>query len=145
MVCAVGNPEFDRLAGARYILVTTFRKDGTPVATPVWQASQDHRLLVMTDRSSGKVKRLRRNQDVLVAPCDVRGSLQGEPVQGRATVIEDSAEVAAGRKLIERRYGLTAKVMSLAQRLRGKKASQVVLLGIEITEQPHIPNLGEHH
>jgi hypothetical protein len=56
------------LAKSKYISLTTFRRDGTPVATPVWVAQQGDELVVYTVRSSGKAKRLRNSSRVSVAP-----------------------------------------------------------------------------
>jgi PPOX class probable F420-dependent enzyme len=66
------NTAIDALGSAKYISVTTFRKDGTPVATPVWLVRDGASLMVITDPTSGKAKRLRNNPAVLVSPCDMR-------------------------------------------------------------------------
>lgn len=58
-----------RLAHARCISLTTFRRDGSPVATPVWFVSDSDRLLIWTFADRGKVKRIRRDPHVTVAPC----------------------------------------------------------------------------
>ena len=64
--------------------LTSFRKDGSEVATTVWFALHDGRLLMRTDSTSFKVKRMRRNPSVTVAPCNARGQVKGEPIPGRA-------------------------------------------------------------
>ena len=66
------------LAGEKYISLTTFKKDGTTAATPVWVVSDDgRRLLVLTGPDTWKVKRLRRNPRVVVAASDYRGRMRG--------------------------------------------------------------------
>ena len=72
--------DVEKLARGRYLSLTTFRRDGTPVATPVWVARQGDELVVYTARSSGKVKRLRNNNRVLLAPCNMRGRVNGDVV-----------------------------------------------------------------
>jgi len=100
--------DVERLARARYLSLTTFRRDGTPVATPVWVARQGDELLVYTARSSGKVKRLRNNDRVLLAPCDMRGRVRGDVVEGTAR-LQDDAESAIS--LMRRKYGLQARLL----------------------------------
>jgi hypothetical protein len=78
------------------------------VATPVWVARQGDELVVYTARSSGKVKRLRNNSRVLLAPCDMRGRVTGDVVEGTAR-LQDDAESAIS--LIRREYGLQALLL----------------------------------
>jgi PPOX class probable F420-dependent enzyme len=87
----------------KYISVTTYRRDGTAVATPMWFVQQGDRLLVQTGVASGKAKRIRRNPAVRVAACTARGQLRGQPVSGVARVLAGSEADAAG-KLIARKY-----------------------------------------
>jgi PPOX class probable F420-dependent enzyme len=100
---AVGTLE--ELARRRHSLVVTFRRDGTPVATPVWAAVADGRVYARTERGSGKVKRLLHDSRALVAPCTARGRQLGPPLPMRGRVLaareEDIAEGA-----LANRYGL---------------------------------------
>jgi hypothetical protein len=98
------------LAKSKYISLTTLRRDGTPVATPVWVARQGDELVVYTARSSGKAKRLRNNGRVLVAPCDMRGRVTGDAVEGTAR-LQDDAETAVTISLIRQRYGIQARLL----------------------------------
>ncbi len=90
------------LAKEPFISVTTFKRDGTAVATPVWCVGENGTLLVYTEANSGKVKRIRHNAHVTVAPCSARGEPRGPAVEADATVIAGSEEVAA---LLSRKYG----------------------------------------
>ncbi|MFF4230533.1 PPOX class F420-dependent oxidoreductase [Streptomyces sp. NPDC001820] len=92
-------------ADARYISVTTFRKDGTGVATPVWFAVDGGELVVWTRSDSWKVKRLRNDSRVVVTVCDARGrTAEGAPsAEGTARLL-DAAGTAAIRKLLARKY-----------------------------------------
>lgn len=119
------TPSLDLIAKGKYLSLTTFRRDGTPVATPVWLARDGDALVVTTEVTSGKVKRLRNNPDVLIAPCDVRGRLRGEPVEARAT-LQDEAGSARTTALITRRYGLMGRVLMR----RGRSEDRI---GIVIT------------
>ena len=63
------------LGGSRYVSLTTFRRDGTPVATAVWQAVRGEEMFVVSDAGAGKVKRIRNNGRVVVTACDIRGRI----------------------------------------------------------------------
>ena len=100
-----GPVDLATLAASKYLSLTTFRRDGSAVATPVWLVRDGDALLVTTQASSGKVKRIRNNPAVLLAPCDARGRMKGEQVPGRA-VLQDAEATVRTTGLIRRRYGL---------------------------------------
>jgi uncharacterized protein len=110
--------DLDVLGDAKYLLLTTFRRDGTPVATPVWFArtAQDA-VVVVTQADSGKVKRLRNDPRCTVAPCDVRGRTEVPAVAATGRTLDGQAAADADRALA-RRYGLAWHLFGLAARLR---------------------------
>src|SRR3954466_10805255 len=79
--------ELQALFPGRYLSVTSFKRDGTGVATPVWFVSDGGRLFALTDLHSPKVRRMRRNPNVLIASCRVDGKPRGAPVPARAEVL----------------------------------------------------------
>lgn len=85
-------------------LVVTYRKDGTPVPTPVWAAENEGRLYVRSERTCGKVKRLRKDARVLIAPCTVRGKPLGPPLEATGRLLSPEEEPRAERALAGR-YG----------------------------------------
>ena len=87
----------------RYLSITSYKRDGQGVATPVWFVCRDGRLLVQTDAASGKVKRIRRNPQVRVAVCTASGRLRGEQVPAVAEILP-RAEVGAVERLIAGKY-----------------------------------------
>ena len=87
----------------KYLSLTSFRRDGTGVATPVWFVEADGRLLVETDAGSYKVRRIRRNPQVTIAPCTATGRLCGTPVSAWAELLPD-AEVARVDRLMGDKY-----------------------------------------
>lgn len=115
----------DLLAEGKYLSLTTFKRDGTPVATPVWLARDGETLVVTTEGTSGKAKRLRNNPDVLIASCDMRGRLTSEQIPARA-LLQDGASSERIAALITRRYGLLGRLLMR----RGRPEDRV---GIEIT------------
>jgi len=80
------------------------------VATPVWFVQEAGRLLVQTDANSGKVKRIRRNPHVLVAPCTATGRLLADPVPARAELLGD-AEVGWVERLLAAKYRIDLLVI----------------------------------
>lgn len=105
---------FEKLTNERYASLTTFRKDGRAVATPVWFATDNDRILVVTGAESGKVKRIRRNPHVTVAPCDRTGKVTGDAFDAAAHLLPDSA----GKRvdiLLNKKYGMAKRLISLLQ------------------------------
>jgi hypothetical protein len=94
-------------------LLVTYRRDGTPVPTPVWAAEADGRLYVRTERTAGKVKRLRNDPRLLVAPCTVRGRPLGSPLEATARMLACKDEPLAERVLAAR-YGLGRAIFEWA-------------------------------
>lgn len=117
------------LATATYVLLTTYRKDGTPVGTPVWAVAHEDKLYVWTETNSWKVKRIGRNPSVTVQPCGVRGAPRGEVVAATARLL-DGAETDQVRRWLRKKYWLAGPLTILTSTLvRGKSGT----IGIEIT------------
>lgn len=89
--------------GGKFLSVTSYKRDGTGVATPVWFVTEGGRYLVMTDARSGKVKRIRRDPFVRIAACSARGRPKMEPVPAHAEILPPS-ETERVTRLIARRY-----------------------------------------
>lgn len=117
------------LADAQFVLLTTFRRDGTEVPTPVWVAPLDGALGVWTAGSSGKIKRIRRNDAVTVAECDRRGEPLGAAVPGTAVVL-DAAGSRRVRGAVRRKYGLLGLVLTTLIPLRSRGRGEA---GLAIT------------
>jgi hypothetical protein len=104
------------LAAAKRSLLITYRRDGTPVPTPVWAAPAGGLLYVRSERASGKIKRLRRDPRLLVAPCTARGRPLGRPLEARGRVLGGDEELIAERTLAAR-YGSGRELFELAMDL----------------------------
>jgi uncharacterized protein len=123
-------PTFAEVTKAKYILLTTFTKDGRPKPTPIWVAPDgDGRLLVITEADSWKVKRIRNTPRVTLAVCDLRGKPKSEPVDATATIL-DKSETETVYRAIGRRYGIVGKVFNAFSKLRGGSEKNV---GLELT------------
>jgi len=106
----------EQIRRAKFICVETFKKSGEGVRTPVWFAVKDDLIYFHTPANSGKVKRLRRNPRVRVAPCSRFGKIEGDWFEGQASEISDEEEVKKVIKLVNSRLGLLDKLISLFHR-----------------------------
>lgn len=127
----MSNVDVERLARGKYLSLTTFKKDGSSVATPVWVARDGNELVVVTDATSGKAKRIRNNGHVLLAPCDVRGKITGPSVDGTAR-LTNSTETEHIAAQIKRKYGLAYTAIGLLEKLRRREANGSVGIRIEV-------------
>lgn len=116
-----------RLGRERYVSLATFRRDGRAVPTPVWVAEHAGRLYVFTEGSAGKVKRLRNDARVRVAPCDVRGSLRGDWASGRGRIVADAATRDAGYAALLAKYAWQMRLANALSRLTGRIRHRALL------------------
>lgn len=120
-----------RIGEESFVQLTTFRRDGTPVPTPVWVAAvADGSLVVTTPTGSGKVKRLRHTPEVELRPCSRRGRVpDGAPVLAAYAEVDASEEtVASTHRALAAKYGLEFRlVMGVERLLRRGPVDRVVL------------------
>jgi len=108
---------------AKYISLETFRKTGVGVRTPVWFAADPaapQTFYLYSEADAGKVKRIRNNARVRVAPCDMRGKVRGEWVDGQARIL-DGAEASQAQDILRRKYGWMKRMGDFFSRLMGHK------------------------
>jgi PPOX class probable F420-dependent enzyme len=119
--------ELADLGAAKYVLLTTFRKDGRGVPTPIWVVPFDDGLAVWTPVESGKIKRIRRSGRVTLAPCTVGGQPTGDTVEAEAR-IGDGADTDRVRKALGRKYGMYGRITVWGSKLRRGAAGTVAVL-----------------
>jgi PPOX class probable F420-dependent enzyme len=109
----VTEPEttgFDHLEGYKHCLLVTFRRNGEPAPTPVWFGLGGGKVVyARSEARVGKVKRIRANPRVLVAPCDNRGKPKGPAAEGRARILP-AAEEEVAERAIQANFGLGRKM-----------------------------------
>lgn len=122
-----------QFAKSNYVSLETYRKTGVPVKTPVWFVQDvSHRdptitvLYIYSEADAGKVKRIRNNTVVRVAPCNIRGSLRGTWVGGRARICSDE-EADHGQELLRQKYGLLKRGGDFFARLLGHKQTVIAV------------------
>lgn len=109
---------FSNLQGHNFMSLTTFRKNGEPVSTPVWFAQEGEKLYVLTAANAGKVKRIRNNAQVEVAPCTASGKPLGMAAEAMASILPGDKALYAITAL-NRKYGFQKRVFDLFHLLRG--------------------------
>lgn len=118
------------LGASDFIQLTTFRRTGEGVPTPVWVVPDGDTLAVFTPAGTGKLKRIRHTPRVTVAECSRRGRVDGDvvPVVAHATATAEPAEVERVTRLLAGKYGLQFKIAMLAERVfaRGERRREVI-------------------
>ena len=113
---------FAPISGMTYIQLTTFRRDGTPVATPVHVAAEPHEPDVAYFRTwdtTGKAKRLRHTPAVRVAPSTFRGRALGPAIRAEARLLDGEASQHAARLLASKHPILHGRLIPWYHRRRG--------------------------
>jgi len=119
--------QFDR---QKYLNLETYRRNGSGVKTPVWFVEDEGVLYVRTLANSGKVKRIRRNSRVRIAPCTVRGELLGAWVEARAELVEGAQEKRV-QQLLKRKYGIQKIMFDWLGRLNRSQSATLAIRLIE--------------
>ena len=117
----------EQLGSEKYVLLTTYRKDGRAVPTPLWVVPDGAGLAVWTPKDAGKVKRIRNNGRVTVRACDMRGNPRGDAVEAQARLGDAADRLRVGAAL-QRKYGLVGRLTMLGSRLRRGTHGTVAIL-----------------
>jgi PPOX class probable F420-dependent enzyme len=126
------DPAFAALGSERFVSLTTFRRSGEGVSTPVWVARDGDALVVTTPEGSGKVKRLRHTPRVELRPCSRTGRVDDAvaPLVASAEILSDEASGHRLTDLIRRKYGLEYRIVMGIERLSRSGRRRRVLLRI---------------
>jgi hypothetical protein len=109
----------EEIESEKCISLETYRKNNQPVRTPVWFVIKDDLIYVVTRDQTGKVKRLRNNQQVKIATCNFKGKIKGQWISGTAKILtEDETKDAV--KWREKKYGLMAKISKFLSKGKGE-------------------------
>jgi uncharacterized protein len=121
-----GAVDLDALFPGRFLSVTSFRRNGSGVATPLWSVNDGTRLYAFTDLHSAKIRRIRHHPQVLVAACRPNGRLRGPRVPAEADVLTSNEELERVRRLMLDRYPISYRLVMFGYRLgrlfRGRSA-----------------------
>jgi len=126
---------FLALGKQKYLSLTTFRRSGATVATPVWFARPEENVYVYSAATAGKIKRIRNNPQVQLAVCTIRGREKGPTIGAVARIVTDPQEQARAKAALDAKYWMTRRLLGLLNRLidrvQGRKAAaNIVYLAI---------------
>ena len=118
----------EQFSKKKYINLETYKRDNTPVKTPVWFVIDKGLVYIITRESTGKVKRLKNNQNVRVVPCSFKGEIKNEWVNGKAQKVTGS-ESDNVIKLRKKKYGFAVRLSGLFTSQKGN----LVVYSIDLT------------
>ena len=126
---------FTNLAKEKYISLTTFRKTGEAVITPVWFAESKGTIYAETGVNAGKLKRIRHKERVTLAACTMSGRVTGAEIVGRARVLSEPQEIKVAKAAMSQKYGLTRSlyyfILDTISTIRRKFQMNLVYIAIE--------------
>jgi PPOX class probable F420-dependent enzyme len=132
---------FDSLSSAQYANLTTFRRNGTAVSTPVWFAIYEPTgtVYLETGVNAGKVKRILHTPQVTLAQCTANGKVTGETIEGQARVVTDTEEIFRARGALHRKYGFRRQaiysIMYLIDSIRRTAEWERAYIAIDLMEK----------
>ena len=128
-----GSNQMHPLAERRYVRLTTFRRDGEPVHTTVWQVFVDGALYIHTGDQTGKAKRLRANGRAELASSDGRGRIKGEPIEATGTTLngENPRHLESA---FRDKYGWQYRAVRMTERPRRKTIGEPTFFRFEIDQ-----------
>ena len=127
MLPAMANTTKSLIEAAQYVSLESYKPNGGAVQTPVWCAPFEDRLVVFTNVNSYKVKRLRRQPDLKLAPCNARGTVHGPWVAGSATIHSDAEENRSAFRALLKKYTWQMGSMMFFARFTGRHKQWVIL------------------
>jgi hypothetical protein len=117
-VTNMSEDKLSQLSRFRYINIETLKKNGSVVRTPIWFIIYEGIIFFRTDSKSGKVKRIRNNPHVRIAPCDIRGNIKGTWFDGNAK-FADTKESSMVFSMIDKKYGFLTALIRSFNKIRG--------------------------
>ena len=126
--------ERDAILKAQYVAFTTYRRDGTPVVTPVWAAAEGDSLFIFSNPNAGKVKRVRNSSRATVAPCTATGTITGAALPAEAYLLSED-QMPKVWSLLVKKYGIAARLFVAYDALRSL-VGKTRAAGIEVRLAP---------
>ena len=126
---------FANLDKEKYMSLTTFRKTGEAVITPVWFAESKGTIYVGTGVNAGKLKRIRHTERVALAACTMSGKVTGSEIEGKARVVSEPQEMSEAEAALSKKYGLARSIyyfiLNTINTIRRKPRMDEVYMAIE--------------
>ena len=110
-----------------YLNLATFKRNGDAVETPMWFVTIDATVYLFTDGTSYKVKRLRRDDRIRIAPCNVSGNVSGEWVDGTGEIVDDDAVAKRVYAELKSKYGWQMRLLDVVSTLGGRIGGRAII------------------
>ena len=114
------DSRFDQFIDQKYLSLETYKRDNTPIQTPVWFVTDKGQFYITTKETTGKVKRLRNNQNARIAVCSMKGDIKSDWVDVGLEKIPQESDVEKIVKLRKKKYGFSARLISMFTSQKGK-------------------------
>ena len=114
------DSRFDQFIDQKYLSLETYKRDNTPIQTPVWFVTYKEQFYITTKETTGKVKRLRNNQNARIAVCSMKGDIKSNWVDVGLEKISEESDVEKIVKLRKKKYGFSARLISMFTSQKGK-------------------------
>ena len=114
------DSRLDQFIDQKYLSLETYKRDNTSVQTPVWFVIDNDQLYIITKETTGKVKRLRNNQNARIAVCSMKGDIKSDWVDVGLENIPEESDVEKIVKLRKKKYGFSARLISMFTSQKGK-------------------------
>ena len=109
----------DKIKSEKYISLETYRKDNQAVKTPVMFIIKNDSIIIITREQTGKIKRLRNNQNVKIATCSMKGKISMPWISGTAQILTDKETITENVKIRDKKYGFFSKISKFLTRNKG--------------------------
>ena len=114
------DSRLEQFTDQKYISLETYKKDQTPIKTPVWFVIDNEQIYITTKETTGKVKRLRNNSNARIAICSMKGDVKSNWVNVGVKKILDDNNVEKIVKLRKKKYGFSARLIGVFTSQKGK-------------------------
>ena len=114
------DSRFNQFIDQKYLSLETYKRDNTPIQTPVWFVIDNDQLYITTKETTGKVKRLRNNQNARIAVCSMKGDIKSDWVDVGLEKIPEESNIEKIVKLRKKKYGFSARLVSMFTSQKGK-------------------------
>jgi len=121
------DSRFNQFIDQKYLSLETYKRDNTPVQTPVWFVIDNDQLYITTKETTGKVKRLRNNQNARIAVCSMKGDIKSNWVDVGLENIPEESDVEKIVKLRKKKYGFSARLVSMFTSQKGKTVAYSIV------------------
>ena len=121
------DSRFNQFIDQKYLSLETYKRDNTPIQTPVWFVIDNDQLYITTKETTGKVKRLRNNQNARIAVCSMKGDIKSDWVDVGLEKIHEESDVEKIVKLRKKKYGFSARLISMFTSQKGKTVAYSIV------------------